>query len=318
MALYMKKYKVAVIGLGMVGMTYDNFSLSQMTVFSHSKAFSMRSDIYDVYGVDGNSDATAFFEKKGYGRGFLSIDDISALGIDIYVLAVQTSLHYELALQILDLHPKVLLIEKPISYKLEDSRNLVLNFERTGVSLFVNYFRRSLPEINNLKKIVKVNREKKCSCYIFYSGGVFNIASHFIDLLIYLFGELFLEKSTIKKRLDSDFSVEFNLSNEFVDVSFTPLDVNYKLFNVEIFFDNFMVTIDTFGSLKIFDKGSHPILNIGGYLNTSEVSSPNTCVPQKYVVDNLHQYLMYGTGNLCSGREALKTEDLISQILRGA
>lgn len=311
----MKKYKVAIIGLGMVGLMYDHLSNSNETCYSHSKAFSMRSDVFDLYGVDPNINCLDVFEKAGYGQGFTSLDQVDELGLDIYVLSIETPMHYELASKILRLQPRLLLVEKPISYKVEDSRDLIFNAEQTSVPIFVNYFRRSLPQINEIKDIINKSKFQKCSCHFFYSGGIFNIASHFIDLLIYFFGDLTVSGSKIKKKLKSDFLVEFFLENEIVEATFIPLDVNYKFFEMTMFFDDFRVTMDSFGELNIFRKGGHIILNTGEYLTPYKVMNADVYMPQKYVVDNLCNYLSVGSGNLCPGREALKTEELIYQIL---
>lgn len=314
----MERYKVAVVGLGMVGMMYDHISTPNKTIYSHSKAFSIKSNVFDVYGVDPNIEALNIFEKNGYGRGFTSINQVFELGIDIYVLAIETSIHYKIACEIMNLCPKILLVEKPISYTIQESRNLVSNFEHNGTSVFVNYFRRSLPKINSLKELVKLDQFKKCSCYIFYSGGLFNIASHFIDLLNYLFGDLVLVRAKIKRKLGSDFLVDFILKNEFMDATFVPVDVSYKFFEMAIFFDDIKVTIDTFGNMNFFRKGSHIVLNIDHYLVNDRVIDYDIYTPQKYVVDNICQYLNTGSANLCSGREALITEELINQIIMDA
>ncbi len=313
----MSKYKVAIVGLGMVGLMYDHIAAPNETIYSHSKAFSMRPDVFELYGIDPSINSLDIFNKNKYGEAFTSLSEISELGIDIFVVAAPTSIHYEITKEILEFHPKILLMEKPISYEIKSSHDLVVDCERLNVSLFVNYFRRSLPKINQLRDFINRTSPKKCTCTVFYSGGVFNIASHFIDLLIYLFGDLELNNYQINGPINSDFSAEFFLKNKFIEASFIPLDVGYKCFEFLMFFDDFKVTFDTFGNMSYFKKGGHSILNFGDYLALDQVINYDVSTPQKYVVDEICHYLSSGSGNLCSGREALKTEALINQILVG-
>lgn len=313
----MNKYRVAIVGLGMVGLMYDHLSIPNKTIYGHSKAFSRRSGDFELYGIDPNSNAVDIFVGSGYGQGFTSLSELYSLEVDVYILAVETSLHYELASKISNLNPRMLLIEKPISYSIECSRDLVSNFHSRNIPIFVNYFRRALPKINELRDLIRMKAGEKCLCFVFYSGGVFNIASHFIDLLIYIFGNLVVESASVKKKLISDFTAEFFLKNEFVDASFIPLDVNYKFFEIQMYFDDLKITIDTFGVVNMFKKGNHPALNIDSYLVANGEVSVDDSIPQKYVVDNIYNYLTTGYGNLCSGFEALKTEELINQILIG-
>ena len=92
--------------------------------------------------------------------------------------------------EIIDYGPKAILCEKPFTNSVKDATKIVEKAKKTKCQLIVNYIRRFEPGANELKNIIN-NGELGdiLKGLVWYTKGLFNSCSHFIDLLIYIFGD---------------------------------------------------------------------------------------------------------------------------------
>jgi predicted dehydrogenase len=210
------KYKAAVIGLGKIGLGYDydyeknNFSITHSSAFNNHPSYEL------VGSVDSDKNKRILFEKKYKINTYASIDDlIKNTDLDILAISVPTDLHYKIFMKAINYNIKAILCEKPFSNNLFDAKKMTNAATKTKI--IVNYIRRFNKATIKLKKEINngiigaINSGK-----IWYSNGLLNNGSHFIDLMIYFFGYPTNIKILNKSRsnfYEPDFKLEFGKIN---------------------------------------------------------------------------------------------------------
>ena len=145
---------VLIVGLGQIGMGYDLGLDPAQYVYSHARAFSQHPDFHLVAAVDPDPQKRQIFVQSYQCPAYAEIE--TALGLHqpgLVVIATPTPLHKETLQSVLDQsHPEVVLCEKPLSYDPEEGRLMLTACAEKGTSLFVNYIRRSLPGVVEVKR----------------------------------------------------------------------------------------------------------------------------------------------------------------------
>jgi UDP-N-acetyl-2-amino-2-deoxyglucuronate dehydrogenase len=131
--------------------------------------------------------------------------------IDVVSILTPTGYHAEHAVRVAG-HGKHVVVEKPMALRLEDADKMILACDRAGVRLFVVKQNRFNPPIQRLRRVLEAGRFGKlvmgtarvrwCRRQDYYDqdawrgtweldGGVLaNQASHHIDLLMWMMGEV--------------------------------------------------------------------------------------------------------------------------------
>jgi predicted dehydrogenase len=130
--------RAAVIGLGAMGR-------------HHVRVYGELNDVELVGIVDINRAAA---ERAGKGRLIEAYTDVEEMLAkarpDIVSIAVPTSMHHSVALQVIEFGADVL-VEKPIASSLEEAEQITSAAERAGVRLMVGHIERFNPAVRELK-----------------------------------------------------------------------------------------------------------------------------------------------------------------------
>jgi predicted dehydrogenase len=186
------KVSTAIIGLGKIGLTYDFDEFGTMIpnqVMTHCRSVST-SDSFELrYMFDSNLAAVEMALEHYGGNGFQTIDaGRSQDSPELVIISVPTLFHLEAVQKVKEIwSPSTYLIEKPFGSSSSEARQLreVLALQDTKV--YINYFRRYLPNFISLKSsALHPNRGNLHSVVINGYGTLENIFSHFIDILIFL------------------------------------------------------------------------------------------------------------------------------------
>jgi predicted dehydrogenase len=187
-----RKFTSAIIGLGQIGQGYDydwpdkSRSITHATGFTHHESFEL------IGGVDPNPVARKRFEKKFSRPAYTDINTLLAQAQpEIISIAVPTDLHLSVFQEIIGSRPRAIICEKPIASSLKGALKIVALAEKYDCALLVNYMRRFEPGVLSLKKAI--NQGEFGDIFkgiVWYSKGLLNNGSHFIDLLIYLLGDV--------------------------------------------------------------------------------------------------------------------------------
>ena len=212
--------------------------------------------------------------------------------------------------------------EKPISYDFSEASDIVAQCKEKKCMLYVNYMRRADIGVKEIINRVK-NKEIQLPVrgVVFYSKGLFNSASHFINMLELIFGDIKDFVVTNKGRLwkDSDPEPDFELM-------FDQAKINFISIKEENYFHNTMEWVAANGRLR-YERGGASIL--WESINNDNTFSGYTVLDEKidsfksdfyriqyYVVDQISRAIKEESVTICTGDDALSTLNICSKIKR--
>ncbi|MCP4160213.1 MAG: Gfo/Idh/MocA family oxidoreductase [Deltaproteobacteria bacterium] len=317
------KYNAAVIGLGQIGQGYDYDYHDESLVLTHSSGYKFHNSFNLVAGVDNNKDYCSMFEKKYNVQTFNCVNEMmEKCNPDVISISTSTNTHFDIYKKVAYYSPKAILLEKPISENINQANHIISNAKKNGIVLFVNYLRRFEPGTNNLKKMISnglIGEIYKGN--VWYCKGLKNNGSHFIDLLMYLFGDVENVKmissgrsfdSLGYKDVEPDFLLEFNNTN-----------IIFQSSRSECFSLGEFVLIGTKGSLyygngKIEYKLTKPDSIVKDYtiLQTEPINiKTDFNRSQFFVMDSIVNYFEKKRDIYSDGDSALKTLKIIEKII---
>ena len=149
--------------------------------------------------------------------------------------------------------PKILLIEKPVGDSLKDSIYIRDWAAKNSVIVFVNYFRRYLPHVIDARNYLqRLNLGELISIEIDCYGEILNIFSHFMDLGMFLTGNLLFCDCKKKFVENSNLTSIIKCLECNVVYSFFGLGLKRKTCNAIFRFSNFQIAVHQDGmNIKI-------------------------------------------------------------------
>lgn len=230
----MEKIKTGLIGCGRIGYTFD-LDPKRKGVWTHAKAYAenIESDFIGVYDVN---QTTAINCATKYGTTNLSLKEMVE-HCDVISVAVAEEAHESVLntllyrMQHTENTPKVLWVEKPFTSNFKRARYFVDEFSKHNCHIHVNYQRRFC---DGFKKLKEMGKPK--GVQVTYTRGLYNTASHFVDLIVGLYGS-----DCDVKQINNfgDFVLHYN---DFI-VHFAMLqELKYNICDTTFYFDDKIVT----------------------------------------------------------------------------
>jgi predicted dehydrogenase len=313
-----------VVGLGQIGMTYDYDVENDSKILTHTSGFHYHSGYKLEGAVDPNKDACIKFTKKFYLPSYNSLKEASKfLCPDVVSIATPSASHYATFLEVLEFFtPKAILIEKPIALKISEAREIVKIARNKNCVIAVNYILRFEPGVRQLKKMIEQDEfgriYKGC---VWYSKGIINNGSHYVDLLSCIFGNVgnikILEKGRKWDARDPEPDVSMRFGN--VDIIFLAGKEEYfEISELEL--------IGTKGRIQIHQGGlsisyqkviNDPIFSGYSILNSKKSEIATDIMRYQFnVLDNLHQHIRNQGPLYSTGDSGLMTLEIIDEIIK--
>ncbi|MBI4389229.1 MAG: Gfo/Idh/MocA family oxidoreductase [Nitrospinae bacterium] len=314
------KFTAAVVGLGNIGFRYDLDSRPDQ-IFSHAKAYREHPGFDLIGGVDSDEKKRADFEKHTGVKAYPSFDALTksaGRAVDCVSICTPTRQHLSSLKEIQVAAAAMVLLEKPLAYSLEEAREM-LKLSQNHFKIAVNYIRRWDPGIAGIKRSLdsgSLGHPTSAQCW--YSKGLFNYASHAIDLFHYFFGP---ERETLFIRGKSadaeDPRLDFLLRFESFDACFqASSDELLRLLEIDILFERGRVKIlDNGWKLQLFrarDSGEHKNSRVLG-----EDALPAGQDMDRYqynVMDGIYRSLLDGAPLASDGPSAFRTLETCVRI----
>ena len=320
-----KMFKVLIIGCGNIAggfdMALDDDSLSPYT---HAGAFRKDSRFLVTACVDPNEQVrTQFMSYWSVSHGFSLVDDVvqSEHQFDIVSICSPTSMHKQDILTAIELHPRLIFCEKPVTMHYAETMEVVSACEKAGVTLVINHNRRWDPDVLELKSSLESNSYGELRSVIgYYNKGTLNNGSHLIDLLHYLLGELkIIATSTplTDLTLEDPTIPALLCSKEGVPVHLVTGNANdFSLFELQIIFSTCIVTMRD-GGLKWHTRKPIESGQFSGYkvLNQGELQSGAYEYTMLRAVDNIYEALTNDADVVSTGETASRAQKLCEQII---
>jgi predicted dehydrogenase len=315
-------FSAAVVGLGNIGMGYDYDETDASRVLTHAAGFHHHPQYNLVAGIDPDSLSRKKFEKKFGKPSFISVSDLyKEMSPDVISLGIPTSLHFTVFQQLIQHSPRAILCEKPIAPTMEQGRKIHEMAQAAHCVLLVNYMRRFEPGVIELKK--RISNKELGDIFkgtLWYSKGILNNGSHFIDLLIFLLGSVksLVLLGTGRKHFKSDPEPDLKLT-------FGEVDIYLLAGREECFSLKEMELMGTLGSIYYSRGGEEIVLKkiapnelFPGYMVLEKEGMHITTDLQRYqlhVLDALYQTLTTGASLYSDGSTALETLAVVENVL---
>jgi Predicted dehydrogenases and related proteins len=316
-------FRTLVVGLGQIGMGYDLNHDPNRFVLTHTRSFQIHPSFELAGGVDSNPERTSLFQAKYSCPGYVSLEAaLIDVEPDIVAISTPTAQHHQTVSTVLKtIKPKAILCEKPLAYDLDEAKAIVADCEAQGVKLYVNYMRRSDQAVFDIKK--RINNgciSQPIKGVSWYSKGLLNNGSHFFNLLQYWLGKAVDFKVIDRGRLWDDIDPEPDVQVNFelgTVVFLAAREENYSHYNIELIAGNGRLRYEQGGS-QIFWQEVIADSTHEGYriLNpVPETMNSNLNQIQWYIADQLSVSLMGQEAQICSGKDALETQETINRIV---
>lgn len=313
-----------VIGLGQIGMGYDFDLTGDSSIYTHARAIEAHPAFRLVGAVDALPEHRVRFEKRyhvpAFGQGEVALRHLQP---DVVVIATPSESHGAMLANVLRAcRPKLVLCEKPLAYELDEARDMVEICEKAGIDLFVNYIRRTDPGVVEIMRRLESGKIKTpVKANAWYSKGIFNNGSHFLNLLELWLGDVSAANIINPGRLwdnhdpEPDVEVQFNLG---AVVFRAAWEESFSHYCIELLSPSGRLRYDNGGS-TIEWQGVHVDPNFDGYkilAEQRETIANGMGIYQWHVYDQICKHLAGEGTTLCTGRQALKTLDVIDFIIR--
>jgi predicted dehydrogenase len=316
------RFKVLIIGLGQIGMGYDiDVSPTELLV-THASSFAQSDDFEIVAGIDSDQDKLERFSQRYGCPAYTTLRELPDQSIDVVVIAVPAQYHLEVCDEVLDrLQPLAVLCEKPFTENSAEAFRVAEKASQKQIQLYVNYMRLCDPAVLMLKKQISSGEiVAPFKGMVWYSKGLFNSASHFVNLLQFWFGDVTaIETLSSVIHRDEDGSPSFILKFCQAEIVFMGLDERNFFYNsLELFSANGRVLYQ--GGGKVVSR-----FGIDGnslFSGHKTLSSKGELYPdsfdflQKNVADSLANALVSKPSSICGAEAAIKTLEVLEQVYK--
>ena len=216
--------RVAIVGLGQIGMTYD-ISMSDDYIMSYCRAFSTDKRFSICAGIDVDPSKRMVFESN-FNAPFY--DSVSTAMIEtapsILVVSVDTTSHLSVIETAVTTNSKLkyILCEKPFGASAAEAKKINELCDGFGISIFVNYMRYSVRQLREgLSHFLQNSGGSPINGVVTFTGSLLHSGSHFLQLLLAT-----LHQTSVKFDAVSE---KFNiLSGNGIDIVFACSGVNGK------------------------------------------------------------------------------------------
>lgn len=319
----MYKLKVLLVGCGNIAGKFDMGPVPTDWPYTHAGAYRVDGRFSLEACIDPNeSRRHEFMEYWGIAKGYDCFDQIKTFigEFDVISICSPTKFHKNDVLSAIQLKPKLIFCEKPVTQYAEDTKLLADKCRENNILLAINHTRRWDPKVEELKNDIERNvRGQLRSVIATYNKGILNNGSHLIDLMHYLFGDLNIEMTSNKvfDYLDDDPSVSALLTTS------TGIPIHcvvghagdFALFEVQFIFSTGILSMrdgglswnvrslvesDQFTDYKVLNKGE----DIEGQYKLA----------MRRAVDNIYQALATAESLASDGASAYKAQKMCEEI----
>jgi predicted dehydrogenase len=303
-------------------MGYDQNHSTAEYVLTHARAFHLHSAFQLKGAVDFDPQKRSIFEANFNVPAFATVEAaMSEVHPDVVAVATPTQQHVQSMREVLHAHvPKAILCEKPLAFDLNEARQMIELASKRGCQIYVNYIRRSEPAVIEVKNRIADGRIGNLQKgVVWYSKGLFNNGSHFLNLLQYWIGEVTEFQIVHPGRVWNDEDPEPDVLVTFGSrriLFLAAKEEKFSHYTVELIFSNGRLRYEQGGG-KVIWQGVGGDQVFAGYCVLDE---EETCIRadmdrvQWHVADHLASSLKGKNAEICTGEEALRTIEVLASI----
>lgn len=263
------KYRVAIIGLGKIGLLYD-FEGGYGRPLSHTFAFVDNENFDVIAGVDKNVVISKkFLEVATSGKFYTEYEKmLDEMDIDVVSICTPPEYHLEQIRSILwKKAARVIFCEKPIVQNIKEYLELKKILKEADCILVPNISRRFSSGLNKVAEELKngiIGKVQKI--HVRYTRGIYNTGAHLFDLLSWWVGKISrvqtIAKISTSSELEGENSYTFNftINADIVGYAEAFNDRQYYFFEVDIYGSEGKLCFQNSGdSVSIYKVAPHSI-----------------------------------------------------------
>jgi len=242
--------KVLIIGAGKIAFQYNYKHENIDTHYKALKNLGYQIDVFDV------SEDNLSFIKNNF-EDVNIINEINWHNYAIVSICSNTETHIYYLQKSIENSVPLVLCEKPISNNIEALNDFCSIIDKTESKIYVNYFRRFVPEFNDLKK--QIQNKHIIHIDVKYQRGFINNASHAFDVLQFLLSDFQISNfSDVKlgnEEILNDKNLTFQCQLNDASLNLVALNnVEYNFFEVNIFAKDSVIKINNSGNtIEIYE-----------------------------------------------------------------
>ncbi len=316
----MNKLSATVVGLGQIGQGYDYDSKDNSVILTHSTALSLHRGFKLIAGVDSDPAQRERFERKFSKPAYSVLEELRQYhNPDIISLAIPTEMHFSIFNDALTLQPIGIVCEKPLARSIEEARLMINDVEALNCAVTVNYLRRFNPALGKLKEMMDASEFGVIyKGTVWYTKGIRENGSHFIDLFIYLLGEVQNVRILKTGRKWDNYDPEPDLLIRFGETDICMLagrEERYSLGQFELIGTDGVVRYEDGEPIKIRYAQDDPVY--GGYRNLGEQIEIENPGERNiwFTYDNLAEHLEKGAVLKSTLETATNTLKIVEEII---
>lgn len=263
-----------------------------------------------------------FMREWNIQLGFSSIDEMLNLDCQFDVISICSPTTYhshdiEVALQ---LNPKLIFCEKPITTSLRDTERLVQACKTANVMMAVNHTRRWDPSVSNLQADILSGRRGELRSIIgIYNKGILNNGSHMLDLLHFLVGPVSVVNvgKPVSDYLPNDPTIPVWLENKqgvLIHLACAHAE-DYADFELQLIFSLGVLTMEE-GGLYWRERRAVESATFKGYRKLDDGARYAGEYPHAMVkaIDNIYRAIIRDDVLVSSGDSALLAQRMCEKI----
>lgn len=276
-------YNALVIGAGFMGSKKDIGP--SLGIYTHGKAYSRHPQFNLVGFLDSNLSVAKNAAAVWGGKAYNDLDEAFSNRIDVVSVVVPDNIHYPILKELARRDMSLVLCEKPFVETIEHAQDIVDLYKKEGIYGAVNYTRRYLPQIQQLKREIASGAFGE---YLFSKGyfgnGLVHDGSHMVDLLLYL--------------LDTTRNFDY----EEIPSSL------YRIFELDLFFQTVRIRLTDFTwQIEYQTRGVSPFYGWQIHMNHEKTIKTDIGIAMFLAVANVANFLDGTEPLLCTFEDAKKT-----------
>ena len=317
----MRRFTAAIIGLGQIGQEYDYEYNDASLILTHANGFVHHPGFELVGAIDNDERKRKHFEKKFKKPSFSNSETLfNVVRPEVIAIAVPTPVHLSIFQEIISYKPTAIICEKPIAANTDEAKMMIKMAEDASCAILVNYIRRFDPGVISLKKLIDAGEFGEIyKGTAWYSKGLLNNGSHFLDLLLFLLGKYqkaeIINKGRSWQGVDPEPDVKITIGC--AEIYFlSGKEEFFSLGDVELIGTKGRITYSDFGNDISFRKTIQDPM-FSDYTILTKERSPIRNDMNHYqwqVLDHLYKHLIENLPLNSNGQTALETLAIIESI----
>lgn len=293
----MKKFKVAIIGCGRIG--YENDKNIKKGPYSHYKAVMQNKNFQLIAVAEINKNIRQHIAKNKNLKVYSSYEKLLKDNIiDLIIVATPDETHFKILKDIAQYKPKFVICEKPLTNSILQTHKIIKLYRKHQIHLSVNFSRRYSEYFMQIKeKIDNKNFGKILRVDLSYSRGFFHNAVHWLDLIMWFFGEpkkIYITRDIPSKSYRGDRTIDLIMMYKFgLLIRLNGLDIDF-LGNeeFELIGTQGRVRINPDDKMVYYELRDHKVYNKTKIFKCSKVYNMNNSSILRTTLNNVKDILV--------------------------